>query len=292
MKRSKRHSLASRGGYDDILAGVIDLLESARRTSARAVNTIMTAVYWEIGRRIVEFEQAGEKQAEYGSVLIQRMALDLSRRFGRGFGKSNLYQMRGFYLAYADIFQTPSGILAADEDRQTAPKKRPRIGQTPSDLSGKSEGGGIARTPSAQSPSPEISQTPSGKFELADLARRFPLPWSHYVRLLKVEKPEARRFYETEALRGGVEDFRYLEKKEGIAMQTATIDEVRAHLPELLQQVNAGEEIVIVSEGKPVARLVAAPPPKGVPVPGRGKGKLVIHADDDEHLKDFAEYMP
>jgi predicted nuclease of restriction endonuclease-like (RecB) superfamily len=34
-------------------------------------------------------------------------------------------------------------------------------------------------------------------------ARLFPLPWSHYVRLLKVEKPEARRFYETEALRGG-----------------------------------------------------------------------------------------
>ena len=75
-------------------------------------------------------------------------------------------------------------------------------------------------------------------------------------------------------------------------MQTATIDEVQARLPELLRQVGAGEEIVILSEGKPVGRLVAVPLPRGVPIPGRGKGKLIIHADDDEHLNDFAEYLP
>ncbi len=38
---------------------------------------------------------------------------------------------------------------------------------------------------------------------LEALTRAFPLSWSHYVRLLTVEKPEARRFYETESLRGG-----------------------------------------------------------------------------------------
>jgi hypothetical protein len=43
---------------------VVELLETARRTTARAVNSIMTATYWEIGRRIVEFEQKGEKRAE------------------------------------------------------------------------------------------------------------------------------------------------------------------------------------------------------------------------------------
>jgi hypothetical protein len=53
------------------------------------------------------------------------------------------------------------------------------------------------------STSGEVSQIPSGKSTLLSVARRFPLTWSHYVRLLKVEKPEARRFYETEALRGG-----------------------------------------------------------------------------------------
>jgi hypothetical protein len=50
--------------------------------------------------------------------------------------------------------------------------------------------------------------------------------------------------------------------------------------------------VVIVSGGQPVARLVPPLTPKGAPVLGRGKGKLIIHADDDEHLQDFAEYMP
>jgi prevent-host-death family protein len=75
-------------------------------------------------------------------------------------------------------------------------------------------------------------------------------------------------------------------------MQTATLEEVQAHLPELLNRLKADEELVIVSNGKPVGRLLPAPSQKPRPVAGRGKGKLIIHADDDEHLKDFAEYMP
>lgn len=75
-------------------------------------------------------------------------------------------------------------------------------------------------------------------------------------------------------------------------MQTATIEEVQAHLPELLQKVSAGEEVVIVNAGKPVGRLVSPPPPTGVPILGRGKGKLISYIEDDEHLKDFEEYMP
>lgn len=74
-------------------------------------------------------------------------------------------------------------------------------------------------------------------------------------------------------------------------MQTATVEEVQSRLPEMLRNLGAGNEVVIVSEGKPVGRLVAPIPSKGVPIPGRGKGKLVIHSDDDEHLQDFAEYM-
>jgi hypothetical protein len=47
-------------GYDSVLSGLVDLLENARRTSSRTVNAIMTTTYWEIGRRIVEFEQGGD----------------------------------------------------------------------------------------------------------------------------------------------------------------------------------------------------------------------------------------
>ena len=47
------------GGYPELVAGISELLERARRTAARSVNSILTATYWEIGRRIVEYEQGG-----------------------------------------------------------------------------------------------------------------------------------------------------------------------------------------------------------------------------------------
>jgi predicted nuclease of restriction endonuclease-like (RecB) superfamily len=70
----------------------------------------MTATYWEVGRRIVEFEQKGKKRADYGEAIIRQLAHDLTQRFGRGFGVVNLSQMKNFYLAWApqQIFQTPS----------------------------------------------------------------------------------------------------------------------------------------------------------------------------------------
>lgn len=73
-------------------------------------------------------------------------------------------------------------------------------------------------------------------------------------------------------------------------MSTATIEEVQSRLPELLDKLAAGEPIVIYRDGKPVACLTTEFP-KGVPIPGRGKGKLTINYEDDENLRDFAEYM-
>lgn len=86
--------------YDDLLADVVELLEQARRTSVRSVNTVMTATYWEVGRRIVEYEQGGKKRAEYGVALLKRLSADLAGRFGRGFSERNLEQMRLFYLGW------------------------------------------------------------------------------------------------------------------------------------------------------------------------------------------------
>ncbi len=96
--------------YGDIRAEIVGLLQAARTTSARSVNAVMTATYWEIGRRIVEFEQQGQERAEYGEALIKQLSDDLTRQFGRGFGVVNLSQMRRFYLAWPpqQIFQTPS----------------------------------------------------------------------------------------------------------------------------------------------------------------------------------------
>ena len=86
--------------YTGLVRGLSDLLESARRASARVVNSVMTATYWEIGRRIVEHEQGGAKRAAYGRELIQRLSRDLTAKFGRGFGVDNLELFRTFYLTY------------------------------------------------------------------------------------------------------------------------------------------------------------------------------------------------
>ena len=94
-KKVKSKEFLKLSDYTGLLSSVSELLEQARRTSARAVNVILTATYWEVGRRIVEFEQAGEKRAEYGELLIDRLSEDLTRRFGRGFSQMNLRRDRG-----------------------------------------------------------------------------------------------------------------------------------------------------------------------------------------------------
>lgn len=141
----KNQSIAR--SYDKTLSEVIKLLDLARRTSAQAVNAVITSTYWEVGRRIVHLEQKGARRAEYGKKLIVRLAADLTVQFGRGFGERNLEQMRAFYLAFSK---------------------------------------GISQSASAKSQRPH-----------------FPLPWSHYVKLLSVKNKSARDFYHQEALRGG-----------------------------------------------------------------------------------------
>lgn len=161
--------------YDTILGDISGVIDAARRSAARSVNCIMTSAYWLIGRRIVEEEQKGFERAEYGEELLKRLSYDLTSKYGRGFAKSNLYQMRSFYMAFQNIFQTASGKSDSLDSS-----------------------GGL-----------DIFQTASGISELQkpqpvqSMARIFPLPWSAYVRLLTVKNEQARRFYETEALRGG-----------------------------------------------------------------------------------------
>lgn len=86
--------------YDNTFLKIAELLEKVRKTTAQAINAFMTSTYWEIGRCIVEFEQNGEKRAQYGKGLLKRLSLDLTSKFGRGFSERNLEQMRVFYLEW------------------------------------------------------------------------------------------------------------------------------------------------------------------------------------------------
>lgn len=195
--------------YRGLLGGIETLLGEARRTSARAVNALMTATYWEIGRRVVEYEQGGKARAEYGETLLKQLAADLTSRFGRGFGVDNLQRFRVFYLTYPPqlIYATASRIsgvrpVAGDLPRILSTPSRNSSASNYATASRKSLAGKERPTPSGKSDA-AIFQTLSEESTLGQLASRFLLPWSAYVRLLSVKNEHARSFYETEALRGG-----------------------------------------------------------------------------------------
>jgi prevent-host-death family protein len=75
-------------------------------------------------------------------------------------------------------------------------------------------------------------------------------------------------------------------------MPTVTIEEAQAKLPELIDDLGPGDEVVITRNSQPVAKLVSQSTQPPQPIFGRGKGKVLIVAEDEEHLRDFEEYMP
>lgn len=121
-RQLSKKTLAERGssalaGYDLVLTEVMRLLEDSRRASARAVNAVTTATYWEVGRRIVEGEQARGKHAGSGKELLKRLSSHLTGRLGRDFSQKNLVQMRLFYLGW----QIPQTLSAESHSVEALP---------------------------------------------------------------------------------------------------------------------------------------------------------------------------
>lgn len=140
-----------------------DLVRSARRAAAQNINTLQVITNFEIGRRIVEYEQKGSRRAEYGKQIIIELSHLLNREFGRGFSETNLEYMRRFYREYQESAT-----------------------QIPQTVSGKSH----EVLPNETS----IRQTLSAEF-----AAGFTLSWSHYVFLMNIDNRDERRFYEIES---------------------------------------------------------------------------------------------
>jgi predicted nuclease of restriction endonuclease-like (RecB) superfamily len=127
--------MSAPSGIQQAYERIKTILSEARAGAYRAINAAMVAAYWEIGRVIIEQQQQGQPRAEYGKGLLVELSQRLTTDFGRGFDRTNLQQMRAFYLAY----------------------------------------------------------------QIRDALRR-ELSWTHYRLLLRVEKPEARAFYEAETV--------------------------------------------------------------------------------------------
>lgn len=96
--------------YGNMINEIKEVLQSARQNVAQQVNTELLTTYWNIGRIIVEYEQQNNERAEYGQQTLKELSRVLTKEFGKGFSRSNLQNMRAFYLAYP-ICQTVSGKL-------------------------------------------------------------------------------------------------------------------------------------------------------------------------------------
>lgn len=97
--------------YVRLVSLITDVWDKARDKAAIAVNTELLEANWQTGRYIVEFEQKGNVKAEYGKQLLTNLAKDLTRLRGKGYSRSNLFNMRLFYVRFQKI-QTVSGQLS------------------------------------------------------------------------------------------------------------------------------------------------------------------------------------
>lgn len=82
----------------NLLTDIYELLTTARGQLQHAVNRAMVQTYWQVGRLIVEDEQAGQARAQYGAKVLEWLSAELTHEFGKGFDVRNLRSMRQFYL--------------------------------------------------------------------------------------------------------------------------------------------------------------------------------------------------
>ncbi len=155
-------------GINPLIAEVRRLINSTRHAIANSINSFQVHTNFEIGQRIVEHEQQGEKRAAYGTALLKELSQKLTIEFGRGFSEDNLSNMRKFFLIYKDqVSQFPRSLLG--NSKSSISPAIPRI--------------------SASNP---ISEKASRKLP-------FTLSWSHYILLLTIKETAERKFYEIES---------------------------------------------------------------------------------------------
>ncbi|MDE2803867.1 MAG: DUF1016 N-terminal domain-containing protein [Gemmatimonadota bacterium] len=168
--------------------------EETGRSAARAIDRSLVVRNWLFGWYIVEYEQSGADRTEYGRGTLKKLSAALQARIGRGFSVDVLDQMRRFYRSYDHMIADYS----ASDDFARSPRAfgDRSIPETPSRISRDQS---ISDTRSRISSGLSPGTVPS----LAQLAGWSPLGWSHYVTLLSVADPNARRFYEIEAAENG-----------------------------------------------------------------------------------------
>ena len=83
-----------------LFTAVKTIINNARQVAYRSNNSILLHAYWEIGKLIVEEEQAGQEKANYGKATLKNLSNQLMLEFGKGYDESNLRNIRQFYQSF------------------------------------------------------------------------------------------------------------------------------------------------------------------------------------------------
>lgn len=100
MKENKRNSVGVKKNSSSLVEDIAELLKAGRKQFYSSANTILVDTYWQIGKRIVEFEQGGKEKSVYGSKLLDVLSQDLKSKYGKGFSRTNLVFVRLLYINY------------------------------------------------------------------------------------------------------------------------------------------------------------------------------------------------
>ena len=164
---------------DALFDRVAAILDEARSSVMRTVNTTMVIAYWQIGREIVEEVQQGKNRADYGDQILESLSASLTEKYGRGFSTTNLRYFRTFYVTYRkrhpEIRHLGSGESTS---RSGSPKQHLQSG---------------------------VLDDMEKTLKLRDSQLGFSptLGWTHYRELMHVENHNERLFYEMEAEKEG-----------------------------------------------------------------------------------------
>ena len=91
---------------DDILNDMCGIIESSQKAAYQAVNIALVQRNWLIGYRIAEEELGGDERSEYGVEVINEISKELTKRYGKGYDRSNLYHCLKFYKTFPRIVHT------------------------------------------------------------------------------------------------------------------------------------------------------------------------------------------
>ena len=162
---SQKNEIQEATRIDALFERISELIEQARRRVVTTANIAEVYTKYSIGQYIVEDEQQGNARAEYGKQVLKDLSKRLTERFGDGWSVETLDKCRKFYRVYSS-----KQISSTMQTKLEFVNSVDEIGKDRRQLSSQSE----------------LDQQclPNSGFTLS---------WSHYLVLMRIENPDARR---------------------------------------------------------------------------------------------------